>query len=323
MRITSYAKESQMKKIIYCITGIIIGIILGLLTAKLWDAEGKDIKESRDDFNYGLESQNLTVSQVGWQEYPSFRKVSFVLEGDFVINVPENCTCLISGLEDNSALKEAERKKLYFKDGDKVIAYDQVHYQLNNAYIQSEGMLKGNDAIHDAVSGYRLDVVWDDNKEALGYIPPLSDCFTEWSEEENYFADNNYEMYLDNFVLSKTCAADYSTDTNQSVEGIKLIKKDGNILNCIIDNTNGSGDWEYDAQVPAIELWYRGAWLELRSPFDSNLAVAICCKGESREISVPDDTMEKYSYFLPGIYRLVLRGTDGGYITTEPFVIEQ
>lgn len=307
-------------KIFLCLIGILIGIILGLLIARFWDADRKDIKESNNDFNYGLESQNLTVSQVSWQEYPSFRKVSFVLDGDFVVNVPENCICVISGLEDNSALKEVNREKSYLKDGDKVIAYDQVHYQLNNAYVQSEGILKGNDAIHDAISGYRLNVVWNEDKETLGYIPPLSDCFTEWSKEENYFVDNNYEMYLENFVLSKTYAADYGTDTNQSVEDIKLIKKDGNILNCIIDNTNGSSDWEYNAQLPTIELWYRGAWLEMKSPFDSNLAVAICGKGENKEISVPDDTMEQYSYFLPGIYRLVMWGTDGGYITTEPFL---
>ncbi|MGN1187734.1 MAG: hypothetical protein ACI4R6_04510, partial [Lachnospiraceae bacterium] len=155
-------------KITFCIIGVIVGIFLGLLIAKLWYADREDIKESYNDFNYGMESQNLTVSQVSWQEYPSFRKVSFVLDGDFVVNVPDNCTCSLSGLEDNSALKEVERKKLYLKDGDKVIAYDQVHYQLSNAYVQSEGILKGNDAIHDAISGYRLDVIWGENKETLG-----------------------------------------------------------------------------------------------------------------------------------------------------------
>lgn len=313
----------KIKKITFFLTGVIFGMILGLLIAKLWYTDRKDIKESGNDFSYGrygIESQNLTVSQVSWQEYSSFRKVSFVLDGDFVINVPDDCTCLISGMEDASDLEEVNRKKLYLTDGDELTAYDQVHYRLNHANIQSEGMLKGEDAIHDAVSGYRLVVLFGENNETLGYLPPLSDSFTEWSKEENHYSCNNYEIYLDHFMLSRTYGAEHSTD--RSEEDIKLIKQEGSILNCIIDNTNGSGDWEYNAQVPTIELWYRGAWIELNSPFDSNLAVATCGKGESKEITVSDDTMEEYSYFLPGIYRLVLWGTDGDYIATESFVME-
>jgi len=297
------------------------GIISGFMVAGRWYINRTDKKENYNDFDYGIVSQDLTVSQVNWQEYSSFRKVGFVIDGEFIINVPADCSCLINGMADNSDFEETDRKKYYISDGDELIAYDQVHYKFNNAKIQSEGILKGRDAIHDAVSGYRLIVIFEENEEVLGYIPPSGDCFSEWSKEENYFSNNNYEIYLNNFKLSRTYGSDYSINTNRQLENIKLLKEEGSILNCIIDNTNGSGGWEYNALLPTIELWYQGTWIELNSPFDSNLSVAICNQGERKEISVPDDTMRQYSYFLPGIYRLVLWGTDGDYVATDPFTI--
>lgn len=313
-----------MSKKIFSLSIILIcGILLGGTMAAFWHIDRTRLKENYDDFNYGIESQDLTVSQINWQEYSSFRRVSFVLDGDFVINVPADCTCLISDMEDNSELKEVNREKFYLSDGDDLLAYDQVHYQLNNVKVRSEGILRGEEGIHDAVSGYRLVVIFGENEEALGYLPPLDDCFAEWSKEENYFSGNNYEMYLNNFKLSRTYDTDYNMDTDRSAEDIKLIKQEGSVLDCIIDNTDGSGDWEYSAQLPTIELWYQGAWIEMNSPFDSNLAVAVCGQGESKEISVPDDTIKQYSYFLPGIYRLVLWGTDGGYIKSDSFVIDK
>lgn len=244
----------------------ICGIILGFLMAKLVNIDKADISGNHNELNYGIESRALTVSQISWKEYSSFRKVSFVLDGEFVINVPSDGTCVISGLVDRSDLMEVDREKYYALDGDEPVACDRVHYKLNNAKVQSEGIVKGEDAIHDAISGYRLVVAFGEDSEVLGYLPPLKDSFLEWSKEENYFSNNNYEIYLDNFKLSKTYDSDYSKNADKSTEGIKLIKTEGSALNCIIDNTNGSGDWEYNAQLPTMELWYQGAWIENNIP---------------------------------------------------------
>lgn len=311
-------KDITHKKILFLLSFVFIcGIIAGLLIENLWRVNKLNLKENNNSFYYGIESQNLTVSNVSWQEYSSFRKVSFTMDGEFVINVPHNCICLINDIMDNSNLKEVNREMYYVSDGNNLVAYDQVYYKLNNAKIQSEGIVKGEDAIHDAISGYRLVVIFGEDSEVLGYLPPLKDSFLEWSKEENYFTNNDYEIYLDNFKLSKT----YSVNTNQSTEDIKLIKKEGSVLDCIIDNTNGNSDWMYNSQLPMIELFYQGAWIEVNSPFDSNLIVSVCCQGEVKEINVPNDTIIQYSYFLPGIYRLVLWGTDGDYIVTDSFVI--
>lgn len=316
-------KVNVKGKYIFLICVVFVcGIFVGFLTTNFQYINEKNIWEGNADFNYGIESQNLTVSEVSWQENASFRKVSFVLDGEFVVNVPADCTCVISDIEDSANLKEINREKNYGSRGEGQIAYDQVRYQLNHAKIQSEGILKGEDAIHDAISGYRLIIIFGANEETIGYLPPSEDHFLDWSEEENYFSSNNYEMYLEHFGLSETYNTDYDMNTNQQAEDIKLIKKEGSVLNYIIDNTNGSGDWEYNAQLPTIELWYQGAWLEMDSPFENNLAVGVCYQGESREIDAPEDTMKQYSYFLPGIYRLVLWGTDGSYIATDSFVIE-
>lgn len=305
------------------IIGIFLGIFLGSFGASRWYKTRNEIIESSSEFSYGTESQELNISQIDWQEYFEYRKVSFTVDGEFIVNVPSNAECTISDIVDAGCIEEESRQKFFLSDGDDLIAYDRVCYRLNNAVIRSTGLLKFKDEIEDAVSGYRLKAVYDDGEIILGYIAPMDDNFSAWTKEYNYFSNNNYETYLDKFKLSKTYTLDNAEKINESTDNIRLKKKDGGVLDCVIDNTDGVADWEYMADLPTLELWYQGVWIEVDSPFDSNLTALTCHKGENVDISVPEETMAHFSYFLPGIYRLVVWGTDGDYIVTDTFNIER
>lgn len=295
------------------------GIIMGGLFVRYHMLAVQEASQRKDDFLYAIEEQMLCIKNVEWKEYPGFRKVSFEMSGTFIMNVPKGDHCVLQNLSDESLLAERDRETFCVSNGSDVLFYDRVEYRLKTAAFQSQGLLKKEEEVSDAMQGYRVTVCIGEHIVILGYIPPLCEKYYEWSNEENECAKYNYEKYLPNFSLSKTY--EDNEPTARRAPDIYLRKEEGGIFNCIIDNTEGNRDWEFNAGLPTIELWYQGVWIAVNSPFSDNLMLNVCRAGERKEISVPPETTAQFSYFLPGIYRLVLWGADNDFIISESFTI--
>lgn len=92
-------------------------------------------------------------------------------------------------------------------------------------------------------------------------------------------------------------------------------------MNCTICNESDAA-WSFRADLPSLELWYKGAWIEVPSPYDSALMVNTCDANDSYELTIPTDINDRYPSLYPGIYRLVIYGTEEDYAVSDCFVVE-
>ena len=75
----------------------------------------------------------------------------------------------------------------------------------------------------------------------------------------------------------------------------------------------------YEDELPHIELWYKGIWIELKSPFDYNLTSKTINPLESTNFETPKEILDQYPTPLRGIYRLVIYGENEEFIVSNTF----
>lgn len=301
---------------------LVIGITVGAILGGKWAADRNVLWEQTSDFAYGLVENNVDVTDIVWQEFPGYRNLSCEIQGTFEINVPKNAEVAVADLQEESAMKEIRRDHRVLSDGTALLYYDNVTYEIGSGNIAATGILKNRESdIGAAVSGYRVGIFWETDEEIyLGYVAPKSQSFQKWDMKKNTYADVNLSPYLNAFKLSRTYENGNVLSVKKTADNVSLIKEEGGLLNCVIDN-QGDFDWNYSADLPSLEMWYRGVWIELTSEFASNLTVQTCPQGERRELMIPKKTTDRYPDLFPGLYRLVVYGTDDDYIATDKFVI--
>lgn len=295
---------------------LIIGLIIGLFVATNYAAN------AADTFRLGLVESNITISNVKWKDFWGWRNISCGVDGRISVNIPKDTDIVFNDLQNPDCIREINREHRVYSDGNELLYYDFVTYEIENGDIAAAGILKNRDnAITAAACGYKAGFTYGDGSECmLGYIPPGSETFEEWSVQQAHYASMDLTPYLGAFNISRTY--DYFTALHSKTgnENVRLIKKDGKLLDCIIEN-NGISDWSYHVERPVLEMWYCGVWIEL----DTDIAYAsddVCHGMSSKEIDIPDSVTDTYPYLFSGLYRLVLYGTKGDYATSDVFVIE-
>lgn len=269
-------------------------------------------------FKYGVVESNITVDQIIWTEFPGWHNVSCEISGYIKVNIPKGNDIEVDGLSDKDCLQELERESKIISNGDDIIYFDQVEYEFNRAKIIGKGICNSNEnEIASATTSFKLYIKWNgEEKYCLGNITLNSSEFTEWSQLQNQYTVRDLTPYLDAFSLSRTYA------DKQIAKNVSLSKMAGGMLNCLIKN-EGTERWRYSADLPSLEMWYDGIWIELKTPWASSAMLESCSGYQEKQIEVPSPLTDKYPYLIPGLYRLVIYGMENDYIATEYFEIKE
>ncbi len=303
---------------------LFIGIIIGILaTISIKYKNLSSRKDEQTSFRLGLVENNLTITGIKWSDFPGWRNIECNIEGTFSINLPHDASIDFCDLLNNGCLKEIHRKTIHSQDNNMESNYDLVHYEITNGVIAATGVLKKYDnPISIAESGYQVRATWNgsENYIILGYIPPESVIFTPWSNLENTYANCDLTPYFDAFQLSRTYLDESLASKIPIQSNINVVKVQDGLMNCRIENCSDK-EWTYSADLPALEMWYNGVWIEVLPPYDSALMTQTCASNEIYEINVPSDTNNNYPSLFPGIYRLVIYGTEDDYAVSNSFLV--
>lgn len=273
-----------------------------------------------NSLTYGISEQALAISDVVWKDFPGFRKVSFLVNGEITINLPDNATITLPDSESSQALVETKRTDMVHSDGTDIIKYDIVTYTFSDVPITSDGILKNKDYFNGAMDGYEIKLQSGSMEFSLGYIMPLANELITFSETEYSSFNYNLSYHDEIYRLSDTYNDGLPLTTIPVADGIILEKTDDELFHYRIIN-NSSFAWKYCADIADIEMYYRGVWLKVTSPYDSNLSVLESPPGSIIEYLYNNKNINSYPYLIPGIYRLVVYGVDNTYIASEDFII--
>lgn len=311
----------RLLPMICLVAGVIIGLLLG------WYQHHNDITVSRGEadtsFRLDVLDENLTIVNVEWSEYPGWKNVSFDVHGTFTIQLPVGASIDFCDLENEESLKELQRTSYTTSADGTSISYDVVTYELTNGHVTATGIIKASDnPIASATSGYRVQVEYNTTQAyTLGYLPPDSTVYTPWSSLEQSYGDCDLSPYLSAYQLSRTYI-DTSLQPGRTLrQDIAVSKAEDALLNCTITNQSDAA-WSFRADLPSLELWYNGVWIEVLSPYDSALMTHTCDANDSYELAIPADINDRYPSLYPGIYRLVIYGTEEDYAVSDRFVVE-
>lgn len=309
-------------RIFIFLLALFIGIIISGIVGTIFIKKTAECQNSDNDFSYGLVERDISVSNIEWQEFFDWRNVSFDIEGSISVIIPRNSDVAFNDMEYPNCLREINREHFVYSDGNELLYYDLVTYEIEKGHIVATGILKErNNAITAATCGYKAGFTYGDgNGYFLGYIPPQSKTFEEWSTLQNTYISMELTPYLDAFNISRTYTDTTTLHAIDIADNVKLIKMEGGILDCIIEN-NGTNSWEYRATVPALEMWYKGVWIELETGVDYNLTTEICPGMAKKEIIIPEQRTNSYPYLIPGIYRLVIYGIKDDCVISDDFIL--
>lgn len=107
--------------------------------------------------------------------------------------------------------------------------------------------------------------------------------------------------------------------TSKLTEGIELKKQGGDIF-CFELTNESQKDWSYHPVLPAVELWYDGVWIEVKSPC-AETAMNSCIRASETVTVHKADKEVDYPYLFPGLYRLVYYGKDGDCVISDVFEV--
>ncbi|MBD5470385.1 MAG: hypothetical protein HDR19_04545, partial [Lachnospiraceae bacterium] len=219
-----------------------------------------------------------------------------------------------------NAFAETHREHNVSSDGSDLVYYDYATYNFNDGKVTVNiPKIYSSNPITDTVNNsYYLTFYENDADYIAGCISVLDTYYTVWTEDEIRFSDVNLDAYLTAFTLSGTYDTVKPLHQISSKEGISLRKEEGSIFAYTIENNTGSS-WVYENYLPHIELWYKGVWIELNSPFSYNLMNSTIKPSEIQHFEIPEEIVSQYPTLFPGRYRLVIYGEDGEFIVSDVF----
>lgn len=295
--------------------------LIGVFIGYMWCKSQMTLQGNR--LRYGITEQNLSLQSILWEEYPTYRKLTFTINGEISFCTKSNEEITLNYLENPDALQETHRKHNVFFDGNKLLHYDDATYHLNDGKVKVNIPKRYNsNPIMDAIqNSYYLTFNEKETGYIAGCISVLDMAYVAWTEDEIRNCDVNLEAYLSAFRLSDTYDAVKPLRQKAPKDGVELDKKDDGILSYTIENNTGNS-WHYENRLPSIELWYKGVWIELNSPFDYNLTSKTIEAMETQHFETQKEIIDQYPTLFSGIYRLVVYGERGEFIVSDVFRVE-
>lgn len=321
---TMEKKDGNCKMSTFMIAiAILVGMLFGGLCGIWWGTQRAALE--KNVITYGISGQNLHVRSVVWKDFPTWREVAFSIDGSISFVTEQNGRIALDALANPEALEEIHREHNVASNGKALVFYDEVTYVINEGVVSAEIPKiyhSYNNAVVDTVNNSFYMVFREKDTECIaGSIFPLQETYTVWTKEQAKYSDTNIDTYLSAFTLSGTYGGNYPLCERAQKEGVILQKEEGSFLDCTIYN-QGADVWCYEAQLPHVELWYKGVWIELISPFANNLVIAEIEPGQNRGFDVPAETIMMYPALIDGIYRLVVYGENEEFVASEIFIVE-
>lgn len=273
-----------------------------------------------DELPYKITTQHLQIQSVLWKDYPAYRELTLMVNGDISFCTKKDATVTFEASANPNAMVETGRKRKLYRTKGSIQACDIVTYQIHNEAIRATipKIKKDNPISSILENSYYLTFQETDIIYPAGHISALDTEYIAWSAQESQYASVNLEAYLSAFSLSDTYDQTEPLRERPSTQGIILEKEEGSFLNCTLRNDTAQ-DWNYDQSLPHIELWYQGIWIELNAPFDNNLTIGTLQPSETKQYEIPQETLKQYPTLFQGIYRLVIYGEQGEFAKSEPF----
>lgn len=313
--------KNKEKEIGFFAIGLFAGVILGVLLTVVWQTKKKEKEIEISEFEYGVLGNTLAAKDIVWNEYPKSRRVQLTLNGQITITVPRDYHLSVDGLQEADSLREVSRDRKTLSDGRNNIYYDEVIYEFQNAEIISFKARFSGEPIKDAAYGYKLSYTAEDDEIIIGYVLPMSSEFKHCSREESMFWECTQNVDFGLLSLSRTYVDKDILCTKEECPTVKLERKEGSRFDCTIIN-EGDSQWSYSAGLPGIEVWNQGVWLQWESLYADMLISTSCDGKQTRDIHLSQGAIKSYAYFSPGLYRVVVYGTDGTYAATESFILK-
>lgn len=305
------------------ISAVLIGILVGAFCG-IWSGRQRAAPE-HDEITYGISGQELHVQSVVWTDFPAWREVTFSINGSISFITDQNGRIVFQALANPEALEETRREHNVFSDGKDLVCYDEVTYEINAGKVNAT-IPKMHDRSHDDITdtvnnSFYLVFCEQDTEYIAGSILPLEEAYTAWTKEQERHFDTNIDAYMSAFMRSGTYDRESPLCQRVQKESIVLKKEEGSFLDCTIYN-HGAAVWRYEAQLPHVELWYKGVWIELISPYAEDLMTVGIEPGQSRGFDIPDETVMQYPTLIDGVYRLVVYGENEEFVVSETFVVD-
>ncbi|MDE7416734.1 MAG: hypothetical protein K2N44_10630 [Lachnospiraceae bacterium] len=310
------------KKIGILLTAALICcVLLGGILGFRWGEQHMALE--KNEIEYGISEQDLHIYLVEWKDYPAWREVSFSIDGSISFITGQNGSIILDGLTNPDALEETQREHNVSTNGKDLIYFDAVTYVINEGAVRAAfpKVYNRNVIIDTVCNSFYIVFREEDTDYIAGSISPLDKAYKVWTGDEVQYFDTNIDAYLSAYTLSGTYADIRPLREKAQKEGVVLRKEEGNFLNCTVYN-NGSEVWCYEAQLPHVELWYKGVWIELTSPFADNLMTVMIEPDQNRGFNVPEEIIMQYPTLIGGIYRLVIYGENEDFVVSDTFIVE-
>ena len=306
--------------VIILVSGAIVFILLGVLIGYLWCKS--HVTQNGDILQYGVAEQNLTIQSISWKDYPTYRELTFNIDGNISFYTGPNGVITFHNLANPNAFEEIHREHNVSSDGSDFVYYDYVSYNFNDGKVTVNIPKQySSNPITDTVHNSYYLTFYENNVDYVaGCISVLDTYYTVWTEDEIRVSDVNLDAYLTAFTLSGTYDTVKPLRQKSSKEEISLRKEEDSIFAYTIEN-NTESSWVYENHLPHIELWYKGVWIELNSPFDYNLINSAIKPSEIQHFETPEEIVNQYPTLFPGRYRLVIYGEGGEFIVSDVFPV--
>lgn len=314
-------KSLPLWYIIILITVSVACLVLGIVIGYKWYSQHVLLQDST--IRYGAAKQNITIHSICWKNYPSWRELTFSIDGDISFITRENGTIVFNDLTNSDTFEETFREHKVSKNGNDIIYYDIVTYNICGGIVCAN-LPKTDDQnpiIATIENSYYLTFSEKETNYIVGCISMLDTEYTQWTESEVQYSNMNLNIYLSAFMLSKTYDQVYPLHQKVPKQAISIQKEDGSYLNCTIYN-NSDNSWSFETRLPHVELWYKGVWIELNSPYADNLSIVSIAPHESKNITPSNEVNDTYPTLMSGIYRLVIYGENDEFIVSDTFLME-
>ncbi len=311
-------KKFSLNYIIVILLGVIAFILFGALIGYNWCKQ--NIVLTENVIQYGVVEQNLNVQSILWKDYPTYKELSFTIDGNITFHTKHNGKITLDNLVEFSSFEEKSRKFNISSNGSDLLYYDYVTYNLHESkvVVNIPKIYNDNSILSIVNNSYFLMFNENDMEYVAGCIHENDSEYVPWTADEIENSIENLDAYLPAFTLSRTYDSINPLHQKLPKQGIKLNKEGGSCLSYTMYNGT-MNNWRYEDQLPQIELWYKGIWIELKSPFDYNLTSKTINPLESTNFETPKEILDQYPTPLRGIYRLVIYGENEEFIVSNTF----
>ena len=117
--------------VIILVLGAIVFILLGILIGYLGCKS--HVTQNDNILQYGVVEQNLSIQSISWKNYPTYRELTFSINGNISFYTGLNGAITFNNLANPNAFEETHREHNVSSDGSDFVYYDYATYNFNDA----------------------------------------------------------------------------------------------------------------------------------------------------------------------------------------------